>query len=157
MTACHFMIMFATVQTYESRLPDIDMQRIRRYFSAFAVLTVFLLGTWMSHATVAAMPLGTPPAALPSISMSEMPCCLGSHGMDMSAQACAMSGPCMSVCAEAHAPRGLRLSGVNVPAAMITGPVIFLRPVGFRLAVSPFFYAHPPYQPPPLEHMRLVI
>ena len=156
MTACHFMIMFATLESYKSRLPDVDMQRIRRHFSVFAALTVFLLGMWMSHAAVA-MPLGTPPAARSGVSMSEMACCPGSHGMDMSAQSCAMSGPCMSVCAEAHAPRGLRLSGINVPAPMMTDPVIFLRPAGFRQAVNPFFYAHPPYQPPPLEHMRLVI
>lgn len=156
MTACYFGIMFDTLKTCQPRLPDIDMQRIRRHCSVLALLTVFLLSTWMSH-TAMAMPLGISSAALPSVSMSEMSCCRGNHGMDMSAQACAMSGQCMSVCAEAHAPRGFRLSGVSVPAPAMAGVVTFLRPAGFRLVANPFFSAHPPYHPPPLEYMRLVI
>ena len=78
------------------------MQRIRRHFPLLALLAMFLLGTWMSNAAVA-MPLGVSCATMPGISMTDMPCCQGDHVMDMtSTHSGAMSGQCMSICAEAH-------------------------------------------------------
>jgi hypothetical protein len=142
--------------THRLGSPDIDMQRIRRYFPILALLTMFLLGTWMSH-TAVAMPLGISSAAMPSVLMSEMSCCRGDHGMDMSAHTCRMSGQCMSICAEAHAPKGPRLPGVSVPAPIMIGSVTFLSLVKIPPDSRPVFYSHPSHHHPPLQHMRLVI
>ena len=133
------------------------MQRIRRHFPLLALLAMFLLGTWMSNAAVA-MPLGVSCATMPGMSMTDMPCCQGDHVMDMtSTHSGAMSGQCMSICAEAHAPGGLRLPGMTFPAPAITGSVIFSSLARFSPTPAQFFSSHPPHHPPPLQHVRLVI
>nr|RNF70128.1 hypothetical protein EC580_02055 [Acidithiobacillus sulfuriphilus] len=132
------------------------MQRIRRHFPLLALLAMFLLGTWMSNAAVA-MPLGVSCAGMPSMPMADMPCCQGDPGMDMDPHSGAMPDQCMSICAEAHAPGGLRLPGMAFPAPVMMGSVTFSRLAMFRPAPVQVFFSHPPHHPPPLQHVRLVI
>lgn len=132
------------------------MQRIRRHFPPLALLALFLLGAWISNAAVA-MPLGVSYAGMQGMAMADMPCCQGDHGMDMTTHSGAMSGQCMSICAEALAPGGLRLPGMTFPAPVMMGSVTFSRLVMFRPALPQVFFSDPLHHPPPLHHVRLVI
>jgi hypothetical protein len=132
------------------------MQRIRRRFPLLVLLAMFLLGTWVSNAAVA-MPLGASCADMPGMSMAGMPDCQGGHGTDMSSHSGAMSGQCMSICAEAHASGRLSPSGMTFPAPGMMGSVTFSSQARFSPTPAQFFFSHPPHHPPPLQQVRLVI
>jgi hypothetical protein len=134
------------------------MQTIRHHSPLLALLAMFMffLGTWVSNVAVA-MPLGVSCAATPGMSIADMPCCQGDHGMNVSTHSGAMSGQCVSICAAAHAPGGLRLPGITFPAPAMMGSVTFSRPAIFFPAAAQVFSLRLPHPSPPLQHVRLVI
>jgi len=79
----------------------------------------------MSNAAVA-MPFGVSCAGIPGMPMTAMPHCQGA--LDMGPHAGAMSGQCISICAEGHAPGGLRLPEMAFPAPAMAGFVTFSHP-----------------------------
>ncbi len=140
------------------------MLKLRRYFRSLAMLSLFLIGTWMSNAAVA-MPQGISCVemhgmSMMGMSMVNMPCCRDNPGMDMrmmDPHSEAMSSQCMAICAQTHAPGGLRFSGISVPTPVWIGSVTWTHSQFVAKDRPGLFSPEPSYHPPPLLHVRLTI
>ncbi len=118
----------------------------------------------MSNAAVA-MPQGISCVemhgmSMMGMSMANMPCCQGNPGMGMmlmNPHSEAMSSQCMALCAETHAPGGLRFSGISVQTPMWIGSVTWTRSQFVAKDRPSFFLPESSYHPPPLLHIRLTL
>lgn len=129
------------------------MQRFRSYFRWLALLSLFLLGTWISN-TAVAMPLGVACVGMP---MADMPCCPDNPGMGMRSHCGMMHHQCMAICAESHAPGGLGFPEISFPEPVWIGVAIRFNPQYVAKAQPGLYLLPPTDHPPPLLSVRLTI
>ncbi len=110
--------------------------------------------------TAVAMPLGISCVGMHGMVMADMPCCQSDPDMEMGhmgPHSGEMGSQCMAICAETHAPGGLRFSEIADPTPVWIRSVIWISTqyfVGDQLSFFPLEFS---YHPPPLLNIRLTI
>lgn len=77
--------------------------------------------------------------------------------MDMGSHCGMMNHSCMALCAETHAPGGLRFQGLSFPEPVWVGSAIRFIPQYVEKAQPDLYLLQPAYHPPPLLTVRLTI